>query len=96
MWLSLMLLAPFVSSCSLVFPAKVAVFIPMRPELEQCMEKPEVSGTMVNGKVQITVDDAVSLRLYMHEYARCQEENIAALNGHIEKLENRLKAVNGN
>lgn len=83
------------SACSLVFPAKVAIDIPPRPMLEACPPKPAVQGIFKDGSVVIPLADAKRLRDWISAYTVCAESNEARALGHIEKLENRLKAVGG-
>ena len=84
----------FSSSCSLVLPKRIAVELPPRPALEACPAKPQVSGLVVGGKVELEMQDALALHEWMQEYPICMQSNAVRLEGHIEKLENRLKAVN--
>lgn len=89
----LMLLAVLLSSCSLISPQKIVITLPERPELAACPEKPVVTGDVVNGEVKILLADAVKLSTWMRDYQICAERNAAKLSGHIEKLENRIKAL---
>jgi len=93
MLLRLILLAALISSCALVTPDRVAVMLPARPTLAVCPEKPAVGGEVRDGKVVMELPDAVKLRDWINAYQICAESNEAALNGHVEKLENRLKAL---
>ncbi len=49
----------------------------------------------MDGKVQIELDAALALRNYIMEFGICSEINALELEAHIEKLENRLKALGG-
>ena len=82
------------SGCSLIWPARVLVEIPPRPALEVCADKPDVEGEVRDGSVILALDDAVRLRDWINAYTICARSNEARLSGHIEKLENRLKALN--
>lgn len=81
------------SSCSLIFPQKINVILPPRPSFEACPAKPDVEGKIVNGKVEMELSAAMTLRSWISDYQVCEESNHAKALGHIEKLENRLKAV---
>ena len=59
------------SSCSLVFPAKVAIDIPPRPTLEACPPKPAVQGTIKDGQVVMELDAAATLRDWIAAYMVC-------------------------
>lgn len=48
---------------------------------------------MVEGKVVLPLEAARTLSAWIHTYFRCAEGNMARLLGHVEKLENRLKAT---
>lgn len=96
--LSLLLLtiAVSVSSCTLaVAPVQVPVPLPARPELRVCPENPHVEGEVRDGKVILTFEDAVRQRRYTEDLEHCMLINKTILEGHIEKLENRLRAVGG-
>lgn len=93
---SLLLLTLFVSSCALfVKPVQVKMEIPPRPALAVCSENPHVEGKVADGTVVLSIEDAVKLRDWAQAYEICMKANAAILGGHIEKLENRLKAIGG-
>jgi len=71
----------------------VAVDIPPRPVLAVCPPKPVVKGSIKNGEVVLPMESAIKLRDWIVAYTVCAESNQARALGHIEKLENRLKAV---
>lgn len=72
----------------------VPVPLPARPVLQACPEDPGVQGTVTNrGTVEVKVDDAIRLKRYISELEFCNKANVIILNGHIEKLENRLRAI---
>lgn len=87
-------------ACSYVRPATpVAVDIPLRPQLPECQTKAEVQGTVVQGEgglmVAIPLDQAKALSAWVAAFAACSAVRETVLTGHIEKLENRLKALGG-
>jgi len=72
--------------------------IPPRPALAQCPAYPDVRGKVVDvegvGKhVMLTLEDAKRLSAWIHAYLVCSQENQAELLGHLEKLENRIRAL---
>lgn len=69
--------------------------MPSRPDYEQCPEKPDVQGKINGSTVLMALPDAVRLRDWIAAYQVCAESNRARADGHIEKLENRLKAIGG-
>ena len=84
------------SGCSLFGYRKgVVVEIPARPELADCPVKPPLVGQVSpDGKyVALDIQTALALKKYMAELETCSSSNVVILNGHIEKLENRLKAL---
>lgn len=88
-------LISFASSCGWGF-VKVADFvIPARPHLEACPEMPHPTGDVRGDTVIIALKDAQALRTWAYEYPVCAETHQALLLGHVEKLENRLRAFGG-
>lgn len=75
-------------------PAHVALPSLPRPQLEKCPEDPNVQGVVTEKRtLEIPVSDAMKLKAYIAGLVFCEKANVLILNGHIEKLENRLKAV---
>ena len=89
-----LLLAMFLSFEACAATAKVKLELPQRVALEECPVKPDVTGVKIGDKVQITLSDAMLLAAWIAEYPVCMESNVARLQGNIEKLENRINAVN--
>src|SRR2546427_5253831 len=87
--ISLAILSSF--SCALI-TVKPVVDIPPRPELLVCEEMPATGATVQGDTVVMPLEDAIKLRDAIGALKACGEENVFILNGHIEKLENRLKA----
>jgi len=54
-----------------------------------------VEGDVIGDRISLSLIDAQKLRDWIHAYLTCAETNQIALKGHIEKLENRLKAIGG-
>jgi len=73
----------------------VAIDIPPRPTLEVCPPQPVVQGMVKDGTVTLLVADATKLRDWIRAYIVCTQSNQTRALGHIEKLENRLKALGG-
>jgi len=100
--LTAMVLSLSLAGCSILSPyVSVPVGIPPRPALLACPEFPDVRGKVVDvegqGKhVMLTLEDARRLSAWMRAYLVCSQENQAELLGHLEKLENRIKALGGN
>jgi len=69
--------------------------LPERPAIEVCPTKVIVEGKIVDETIVLALSDAQRLRDWINAYIVCSESNQAKYNGHIEKLENRLKAVGG-
>ena len=74
--------------------------LPSRPALSECPQKPAIDAKVVDvegkGKyVMLSMADALKLRDYIYEFLVCAASNMVELMGHIEKLENRLKALGG-
>ena len=93
--LSLFLAIGLSSSGCALFVSKLKIEIPARPAYEQCPTKPDVSGVVKEGNIVLAIPDAVALRDWISAYQVCSESNRVRADGHIEKLENRLKAVGG-
>jgi hypothetical protein len=89
--LLLLILAIFLSSsCSQVTPIRgVAVILPPRP-VACDLVGPELQGVVTDRKtIEITIETAVKLRDYLDLLREC----VLVRDGYIEKLENRIKAV---
>ena len=96
LWTFLAILISSGSSCSLLTTTpKVVVDIPTRPVLVACPAKPVIEGDIINGKVVMSMEDAKALSDWTRQIVQCQQDHEIILNGHIEKLENRLKALGG-
>ena len=67
--------------------------IPARPVLQVCPEVPTIEGTVTGNVLTLTLPDAERLRDYIHSYRLCSETNSVLLKAHLDKLENRLKAL---
>ena len=83
--------------CALRNPlVTIPIEIPARPTLQVCPELPDIKGRIVDLEdtktLLLTLEDAFRLRDFIHTYMTCAESNEVELLGHIEKLENRLKA----
>ena len=87
------LLSGVSSGCSLVWPAKIPVDIPARPQLAACPRKPDIEANVVNGQVVLSLEQAQAMSAWARDYQVCAESNQAVLEGHVSKLENRLKAL---
>lgn len=88
------------SSCTPVYVAPpsipVNVVLPPRPVLEKCPEDPGVQGVVTEKRtVEIPVNDAIKLKAYIAGLIFCEKANVILLNSHIEKLENRIRALAG-
>lgn len=81
------------SSCATVTPNKPVVVIPDAPVLSECPTLPDIQADIIGGKVTLTLEQAQVLRQWIHNYITCQESNRVLLQGYVEKLVNRLKAV---
>lgn len=94
--LLLLVLISLGSSCALLQPPMMVVLvIPDRPILHVCPEFVVVEGDIVGDRISLTLVDAQKLRTWIHSYLACAKTNTVILDGHIEKLENRLKAFGG-
>lgn len=81
---------------SCVLPQQsVVIYLPEQPILKECPTLVVVEGDVVQDTIILTLDNAQKLRTWIHSYMACVESNRVILNGHIEKLENRLKAIGG-
>jgi hypothetical protein len=69
--------------------------LPEKPAIETCPPKVVVEGHIVGDTITLSLADAQRLRDWINTYIVCSESNQAKYKGHIEKLENRLKAVGG-
>lgn len=68
--------------------------LPPRPALSACPEDPGVQGKVTDrGTVELTLPEALKLRRYIDALHICRAEHEIVLDGHIEKLENRLRAL---
>lgn len=82
------------SSCAPQLIQQPPIPLPARPVLEQCPIDPGVQGVVTNRQtIEIPVQDAIKLKQYINGLISCEKINVLLLNGHIEKLENRIKAV---
>jgi len=78
--------------------ARVPVPLPPRPDLAECPRVPKIQGHVVDveGKgnhLMMSLADAIALRDWIYEALACDASNMVELMGHIEKLENRIKAI---
>src|SRR3990167_600997 len=94
-------LSVFVSSCATIgIPLAAPIDIPARPVLAVCPELPVIEGILIEqgGETAILLPlvEAEKLRTFIHTFIECSVINQIELLGHIEKLENRLKALGGN
>lgn len=101
-WLApLFLLSALLFSCAttqdIPVVAKVRVEIPARPELPACPEVPHPVGRVVQTDagmgVLLPLNNAQAIAAYLRDAPACQQIRELELLGHVEKLENRLKAV---
>lgn len=82
-------------------PVVPMVDLPSRPLLAACPEPPAPSGVIVKFSdvpgdglaVILPMKDAEAIRVYLTEAPRCWAEREILLDAHLQKLENRLKAV---
>jgi len=77
----------------LVWPAKVPVSIPPAPQVLACPEEPVIEGDLRGDEVVLKLTDAQALRTWIDKFKVCTGTNQAILQGYVEKLVNRLKAV---
>ena len=94
---TLSLAAMLFSSCAWVFAKPQPIQIPPGPKVATCPAKPVIHGTVsADGKsVVLTADGAQALIVWIHDYQVCTQSNEVEYKSYIEKLINRLKAVNG-
>lgn len=85
------------SSCSFIIAKPVPIDIPAAPVLTACPEKPTIIGTVSNDSkyVVLPVDQAQKLAAWIHDYVICTRNNAIDQDAYIQKLINRIKAVNG-
>lgn len=76
-------------------PAAVVIYVPDRPPIDKCPEKVIIEGDIVGSTIVLKLADAEKLRSWINNYMACSEKARVVLNGHIEKLENRLRAIGG-
>ena len=70
------------------------IVLPSRPVVVDCPDLPDVRGVVTDHQtVEIPLPAANTLREYIHALLACSQETRVILSGHIEKLENRLKAL---
>jgi hypothetical protein len=70
--------------------------LPERPALESCPEDPGVQGVVTEKRtIEMPVQDAIRLKQYINGLLVCEKVNRIILQGHIEKLENRLRIFGG-
>ena len=63
--------------------------------MEVCQGKSGISGVVTDhGTIELTLDEARRLKAWFMDVESCHKINELLLQGHIEKLENRLKAFN--
>lgn len=72
--------------------------LPARPVLSECPQNPHVKADIVDvegkGKyAMLSLVDAIALRDFIYAALSCDAGNMVELMGHIEKLENRIKAL---
>jgi hypothetical protein len=89
----------FVSSCAWIPSTAVTIALPPEPQIVECPAPPNVEAHIVesNGvkSVIMPYTKAEEIRNWMHDYPKCMQSNEVLLKAHIQKLENRIKAVNG-
>lgn len=80
-------------------PPPVAIDIPARPILPSCAPAPHPTGTIIQTEaglaVALSMPDAQAVSGYLREAPGCFERREILLDGHAQKLENRLRAVGG-
>lgn len=67
--------------------------IPQRPQLTACPEEPLIEGDVFGEKVTLSLKDAIKLKDWIATMRKCTAEHEVVLKGHLEKLENRLRAL---
>ena len=95
-----LIIALLISGCAYIRSPLVSASVPLpaRPALVECPVKPLMEGKIGqsdgHGDVVILKKEiAILLQTYIREIELCLAINLVILDGHIEKLENRLKAV---
>lgn len=85
------------SSCSWVFAKPQTIELPASPSIVQCPAKPIVQGVVSSdGKsVTLPIESAKALIAWIRDYTVCSQKNEVEYKAYIEKLINRIKAVNG-
>jgi hypothetical protein len=82
------------SGCALwPVATKPIVAVPAAPALTECPALPDVEGDVKDNTVVLPLNKAVELQQWIHQYIACTQANSVLLQGYIEKLQNRLKAV---
>jgi hypothetical protein len=71
----------------------VRIPFPARPILAECPQKPIIEGHLIGNGVVLTLEQALELRNWIVATLICYETNQVLLEGYIEKIENRLKAL---
>jgi hypothetical protein len=72
------------------------VVLPPRPRLEGLPDDPGVNGVVTERRtIELTISDAIILKRYIESLRYTNQINVIILEGHIEKLENRIKALAG-
>ena len=99
-WILLIGAALILGACARVTPAMapVHVEIPARPLLPACPAIPHPKGVVVLDErgeqaVRIGMEDAALLKQYLAVAPVCWEAREIILGGHLEKLENRIRAL---
>lgn len=99
MWV--LLLLPFLAGCVTVpAVAPVRVEVPSAPVLADCQAVPHPEGVVIQQPdgslgVVLSLADAQWIQVYLAEAPQCWAAREAVLQGYIEKLINRLRAVGG-
>lgn len=82
--------------CAPIASLPVEFTIPSRPVLETCPADPGVQGVVTEKRtVEMSVQDAIKLKLYIQGLLVCEKVNRILTDGHIDKLENRLRVFGG-
>src|SRR3990167_2980545 len=87
-------LSLLLSGCAAIgIPVSVLIDIPVRPVLAVCPKRPAIAASIIEIEgigpaVVLTLEDAVRLRTFIHQYMECSEINRVELEGYIEKLVN--------
>ncbi len=80
-------------------PSAVRIEIPTRPALPACPPQPHPAATVADVQgalvVQLSLEAAKTLQTWGRQAPACWAGRETLLNSHIEKLENRLRAVGG-